>query len=157
MLKAFLVLSLLGHLVFFTLLYVNYPSGLKGDSVVSELTASENGGRVLVEATAYYAPKPRQKSYATGSYRKDIRLNGKGKFTFTGKRPQIGIVAADPDIFPFGTRLKIPGYGFAVVEDIGSDIRGARIDVFMGHGEAGLARARAWGRRQVVVEVLGSS
>lgn len=158
MIKKCLVLSILGHIIFFALFYINYPRGLSSvEESAAGVETREGKTRVLVEATAYYAPKPRQKSYATGSYHRDIRLNGKGKFTFTGKRPKLGIVAADPDIFPFGTWLRIPGYGVAVVEDVGSAIKGARIDVFMGEGQHGLARSKAWGKRQVVVEVLGSS
>ena len=59
-----------------------------------------------------------------------------------------GTVAADPKVFPFGTKLDIPGYGTGVVEDVGGAIRGRHIDVwFPTHEEAKL-----WGRRELAVK-----
>ncbi len=40
-----------------------------------------------------------------------------------------GIVAVDPNLIPLGTRLYIPGYGFAVAGDTGGGITGDRIDL----------------------------
>ena len=40
-----------------------------------------------------------------------------------------GIVAVDPNVIPLGTRLYIPGYGFAVAADTGGGIVGDRIDL----------------------------
>ena len=40
-----------------------------------------------------------------------------------------GIVAVDPTVIPLGTRLYIPGYGFAVAGDTGGGIIGDRIDL----------------------------
>jgi len=55
------------------------------------------------------------------------------------------IVAAD---WPFGTRLRIPGYGVATVEDRGGAIKGQRLDVlFQTHEEA-----LAWGVRWLFIE-----
>lgn len=59
-------------------------------------------------------------------------------------------IAADTDVFPFGTRMKIPGYGWGVVEDRGGAIKGGRIDLFFRtHKEA-----LKWGRQTVTVEVV---
>ena len=40
-----------------------------------------------------------------------------------------GIVAVDPDVIPLGSRVYIPGYGYAVAEDTGGAIVGHKIDV----------------------------
>ena len=40
-----------------------------------------------------------------------------------------GIVAVDPNVIPLGTRLYVPGYGFAVAGDTGGGIIGDRIDM----------------------------
>ena len=108
--------------------------------------------RLTVLATAYYGPLPNQSSYATGSYRGDIRMNGTG-ITKSGEDVRIGHIAADWDVLPQGTEVYVPGYGDAVVEDIGGAIQGKKIDLFMGHGQEGLERALEWGRRTVTITV----
>lgn len=62
-----------------------------------------------------------------------------------------GVAAADPRYYPFGTRLYVPGYGYATVHDTGSAIRGPdRLDVFFArHGWA-----LEWGRQRLNVVVL---
>jgi hypothetical protein len=64
--------------------------------------------------------------------------------------PKKGTIAADTVHYPFGTRMYIPGYGWGVVEDRGSAIKGAnRIDIFMNsHGEA-----LEWGRQTLEVQI----
>jgi uncharacterized protein YabE (DUF348 family) len=49
--------------------------------------------------------------------------------TATGKRLTKGMVAVDRRYIPLGTRMYIPGYGFAVAEDTGSGVRGRFIDL----------------------------
>ena len=70
--------------------------------------------------------------------------------TATGARFAPGIVAVDPRIIPFRTKMWIPGYGFGVAADTGSDIQGHRIDV----GFDAYWEAVRWGRRSVTVYVL---
>jgi len=59
-----------------------------------------------------------------------------------------GTIAADTWYYPFGTRLYVPGYGYGVIEDRGSDIQGpTRLDLYHGsHSEA-----LEWGRQYVEV------
>ncbi len=67
--------------------------------------------------------------------------------TASGTRAQIGTMAADTSIFPFGTQLNVPGYGDGVVEDTGARVKGYHIDVwFPTHAEA-----KAWGAREMYV------
>jgi uncharacterized protein YabE (DUF348 family)/3D (Asp-Asp-Asp) domain-containing protein len=49
--------------------------------------------------------------------------------TYTGMIVTKGVVAVDPAIIPLGTRLYIPGYGFAVAADTGGGIKGHIIDL----------------------------
>src|SRR5690606_16169332 len=47
--------------------------------------------------------------------------------TFSGVKVKKGIlstIAADPKVFPLGTILYIPGYGYGIVADTGSAIKG---------------------------------
>lgn len=60
--------------------------------------------------------------------------------TATGTTPTIGVAAADPDKLEYGTKLYIPGYGNAVIEDTGAALRRGkdlRLDIVMNsHKEA---------------------
>ncbi len=62
---------------------------------------------------------------------------------------QDGTIAADTDYYPFGTRMYVPGYGWGVVEDRGSAIKGPdRLDLyFSSHSDA-----LEWGRQRLAVE-----
>jgi 3D (Asp-Asp-Asp) domain-containing protein len=55
--------------------------------------------------------------------------SGGDGITATGAVLDRGIVAVDPSIIPLGTRLYIPGYGFAVAADTGAAIVGYVIDL----------------------------
>jgi uncharacterized protein YabE (DUF348 family)/3D (Asp-Asp-Asp) domain-containing protein len=49
--------------------------------------------------------------------------------TRTGVPVTKGIVAVDPSVIPLGTRLYVPGYGFAVAADTGGGVKGDMIDL----------------------------
>ena len=49
--------------------------------------------------------------------------------TYTGMKARHGIVAVDPRVIPLGTLLYVEGYGFAIAADIGSAIKGNKIDL----------------------------
>lgn len=92
---------------------------------------------IQMVATAYY-PGPE----STGRYADGV--------TATGMRAGHGVVAVDPRVIPLGTRLYIPGYGLAVAGDVGSAIKGRRIDL----GFNTLREALHFGRQTVTVYVL---
>lgn len=93
--------------------------------------------RLRMEATAY-DPGPRScGKYADG-------------YTANGTKAERGVVAVDPRVIPLGTKLYIPGYGFAIAADRGSAIKGKRIDLcFDTYREA-----LQFGRRMVEVYIL---
>lgn len=78
------------------------------------------------------------------------KLKGKPKkvgVTSSGKKARHGTVAADLNVFPYGTKLNIPGYGQGIVEDIGGAIKGRHIDIwFPTH-----TQARMWGKRYLKI------
>jgi 3D (Asp-Asp-Asp) domain-containing protein len=78
------------------------------------------------------------------------QCNGCSGYTASGYRAGHGIVAVDPHIIPLGTKLYIPGYGFAIAGDTGGAIVGRRIDL----GFDSLSDAMAFGRRPVKVYTL---
>ncbi|MCC7479260.1 G5 domain-containing protein [bacterium] len=61
-----------------------------------------------------------------------------------------GVVAIDPDVIPYGTRLFIEDYGYAVAGDTGGAINGRRIDL----GFLTVKECLNWGRRKVKVYIL---
>jgi 3D (Asp-Asp-Asp) domain-containing protein len=64
--------------------------------------------------------------------------------------PHDGTIAADTKYYYFGTRMHIPGYGWGVVEDRGSAIKGPhRIDVYFDSHK----KALAWGRKRLNVKI----
>ncbi len=82
-----------------------------------------------------------------------------GKYTSTGQVAQVGIVAVNPKIIPYGTRLFITTadgsytYGYAVAGDTGGFIYShpdTIVDLFMNTA----SECYQFGRREVVVYVL---
>lgn len=73
-----------------------------------------------------------------------------GNRTYTDIWPAAGTVAVDPTVIPLRTRLYIDGYGYATAMDIGSAIKGNRIDLFFETKKEALK----WGRRTVKVFIL---
>jgi uncharacterized protein YabE (DUF348 family) len=73
-----------------------------------------------------------------------------GRNTASGIYPYKGAVAVDPRVIPMGTNLYIEGYGYAKALDIGSAIKGNKIDLFFETE----SQAIRWGRRPVKVYIL---
>lgn len=80
--------------------------------------------------------------------------NGCSGITKTGinlkKNAHLKVIAVDPNVIPLGTKVHVEGYGYAVAGDIGSAIKGNKIDVFIPTKN----EAYKWGRKQVKVQVL---
>ncbi len=64
--------------------------------------------------------------------------------------PHKGTIAADTRYYPFGTEMYVPGYGWGVVEDRGSAIKGPRhIDIYLNSYK----KALAWGKKKIRVRI----
>lgn len=112
-------------------------------------------------ATSYYSSDARQKKFATGSYIKDLILNGKGGKTNCGKKPRVGTLSANYKKYPPGTWLRISRLDTGevvagVVEDTGKKMKqnARHVDIYMGKGEKALYRSLAWGKQNVVIEKI---
>jgi 3D (Asp-Asp-Asp) domain-containing protein/peptidoglycan hydrolase CwlO-like protein len=85
-----------------------------------------SGRKLLVSATCYSLPG----------------------HTASGMPVGLGVVAVDPTVIPLGTKLYVPGYGKGVAADVGSGIKGAKIDLWMPY-----AQCMQWGRRTVTITI----
>ncbi len=72
-----------------------------------------------------------------------------GGTTASGKKATKGVIAVDPDVIKLGTKVYIPGYGYAVAADTGGMIKGNIIDVYM-NSNAGCIK---WGVRYITIKV----
>jgi 3D (Asp-Asp-Asp) domain-containing protein len=102
---------------------------------------------VEVIATGYYAGK---ESTGKGPGHPEYGI------TYSGvkvKRDEgaFSTIAADPKVFPIGTVLYVPGYGYGVVADTGSAIKGKKIDLYFDTKDQVF---REWGKKKVTVFVV---
>lgn len=102
---------------------------------------------------------PKQKVVATG-YTAGVESTGKTKehhaygITYSGvkvKRDLYSTVAADPSVFPIGTVLFIPNYGYGVVADTGKAIKGHKLDLYY---ETVDDVYREWGKKVLDVYII---
>lgn len=63
----------------------------------------------------------------------------------------ISTIAADLKVFPLGTILYIPGYGYGVVADKGAAIKGKKLDLYFSTTRQVFDE---WGKKQVNVRVV---
>ena len=74
--------------------------------------------------------------------------------TYSGvkvKRDLYSTIAADLNVFPLGTILFVPGYGYGVVADTGSAIKGNRLDLYY---ETVQDVYNQWGKKTVNVYIV---
>ncbi|MBO9130675.1 3D domain-containing protein [Bacillus sp. 165] len=74
--------------------------------------------------------------------------------TYSGvkvKRDLFSTIAADLKVFPIGTILFIPGYGYGVVADKGGAIKGNALDLYY---ETVKDVYQQWGKRQLKVYII---
>ncbi|MGA2286591.1 MAG: ubiquitin-like domain-containing protein [Dehalococcoidia bacterium] len=92
-------------------------------SAASEASAGIADGTQVVEVKHVYATW-----YDPASAGKPRSSSGYG-YTSTGVQVTRGVVAVDPSVIPYGTKMFIPGYGFAVAADCGGGVNGNMIDL----------------------------
>lgn len=117
-----------------------------------------NEARTLEDAIDFTQYEKKQVT-ATG-YTAGIESTGKTAdhpaygITYSGvkvKRDLYSTIAADLDVFPLGTILYIPDYGYGVVADIGGAITGNKIDLYFDTLEEVYGE---WGKKDVDVYVV---
>jgi 3D (Asp-Asp-Asp) domain-containing protein len=96
------------------------------------------GKTVTVSATGYIAMC---KEGCTGITATGLNLKD---------NPHAKVIAVDPDVIPLGTKVFVPGYGYAIAADTGGGIDGWEIDVHFPTTQD----ARNWGRRTIQIKIL---
>lgn len=80
--------------------------------------------------------------------------NGCSGITYTGidlnKNPNAKVIAVDPSVIPLGTEVYVEGYGYAIAADVGSAIKGNKIDLHVPTN----SEAKNWGVRSVKVTIV---
>lgn len=119
------------------------PRGRAPQEVVLETTGYCACGKCCSWKRSWFFGQP---VYAAGA------MKGKPKkvgITSSGVRARRGTIAADLNLFPYGTIMLIPGYGYGRVEDRGGAIKGHHVDLFFTrHSDA-----IHWGRVKKKVKV----
>ena len=73
-----------------------------------------------------------------------------GHRTSTGTTARVGVIAVDPGVIPLGSKVYVENYGFAYAEDVGSSIKGNKIDVYLDSESA----CYSWGVKTVKIYIL---
>lgn len=94
------------------------------------------------------------KTFTVTSTAYTVKSAGGSGITSTGinlnKNPNAKVIAVDPSVIPLGSIVDVEGYGHAIAGDIGSAIKGKKIDVFV----PTQADAYNWGVRTVKVTIV---
>ena len=94
-----------------------------------------------------------------GKYKKTLSMEATaysgGTLTAMGLKPVrdpggISTIAVDPSVIPLGSKVYIPGYGYAIASDTGGVIKGNMIDLYMNSHDECIS----WGRRQVTLHIV---
>lgn len=146
---------------------VKHPGKPGRQTIVSKKVKGRDGTHSLQELTRRVTQEPESKIIRKGMamsvytpegykrYTKKISAHASayvatGNRTSIGIVPYEGIVAVDPRMIPYYTKMYIPGYGIAMAGDTGGDMVGHRIDLFFNDYH----RAIQWGRRDVDIYIL---
>ncbi|WP_249869394.1 3D domain-containing protein [Oceanobacillus saliphilus] len=112
-------------------------AAVKSETVESQSQQTPEGKTISVAATAYTAG-----------------CDGCSGITYTGvdlnKNPNAKVIAVDPNVIPLGSEVYVEGYGYATAADIGSAIKGNKIDLHVPTKD----EAFAWGVRTVNVTIV---
>ena len=128
----------------------------ENSAFVSSLKSQEAFRRIVIPE---YDQFPSKTVIATG-YTAGVESTGKSLndpgygITYSGVHVRRGLystIAADPTVFPIGTILFIPGYGYGVVADTGSAINGNRLDLYYPTVQDVY---KHWGKRKLEVFVI---
>jgi 3D (Asp-Asp-Asp) domain-containing protein len=131
-------------------------NGLKGDII------RPNQVLKVAKPAAKQTAKPKPKAAAKKASYKTMTVKataytasckGCSGITATGinlkKNKNAKVISVDPKVIPLGSKVYVPGYGYAVAGDVGGAMRGNKIDLHMPTKQ----KALNWGVRTVTIKV----
>lgn len=122
-------------------------------AVTTKATFAQSGPNQFVDASGRTVSYVRSLTGKATAY-----TANPGASTATGRPVEMGVVAVDPDVIPYGTNLYIASadgkyvYGYALAADTGGAVRSGNVLVDLFYSTE--SQCRAFGRRDVVVYVL---
>ncbi|MDY0393167.1 3D domain-containing protein [Virgibacillus halophilus] len=129
------------------------------DSGTFYISSEQIQGPKTLEEVVKSGEHPTEKVIATG-YTAGVESTGKSPshpeygITYSGvkvKRDLYSTIAADLNVYPIGTILFIPGYGYGVVADKGEAIQGHKIDLYY---DTVADVFKEWGKKELDVYVI---
>ena len=128
---------------------------------ISKILLEEN---IITKAKNKIIKKGTKEEEKTESKKKSTSKNSLGKkitvsataysgdgITATGTVPRWGIIAVDPTIIPYGTKVYIPQFDeYFIAEDCGGGIKGNKIDIFMNSE----SQCDNWGKRNIDIYIV---
>lgn len=156
--------------LFFAALMTTYQaiSGVEVGKILAQIAATigqyvetktQAAGPPSLEEAVDWSKYPKKTVVATGytaGYESTGKNPGHPEFgiTYSGvkvKRDLFSTVAADLNVFPIGTILFIPGYGYGVVADKGGAIEGNEVDLYFDTVDEVY---NEWGKRTIDVYIV---
>lgn len=142
---------------------ITYEDGVEvSREVVKENITKNPHDKIIIQGTYPLMPVSRGGSIMSYSRVFEARataywaINGVGKtYTASGRKAVwnpdgYSTIAVDPKVIPYGTKLFVQGYGFAIAADTGTAIKGNKIDVYFNT----YRQACDWGAKHVKVYIL---
>ncbi|MHA6250594.1 3D domain-containing protein [Oceanobacillus sp. CAU 1775] len=98
--------------------------------------------------------QPQGKTFSVTATAYTAECEGCSGITYTGvnlnKNRNAKVIAVDPNVIPLGSEVYVEGYGYAIAADIGSAIKGNKIDLHVPTKD----EAFAWGVRTVKITIV---
>ncbi|MCM0647996.1 3D domain-containing protein [Clostridium swellfunianum] len=117
------------------------------------------GNTKLADLIAKAAQESQPASNSSDTYKATYSMTATayagGTLTAMGLKPirdpnGLSTIAVDPTVIPLGSKVFIPGYGYAIASDTGGKIKGNIIDLYMNS----VAECITWGRRPVTLNLV---
>jgi 3D (Asp-Asp-Asp) domain-containing protein len=105
------------------------------------------------------AKEPKPSASANETYKATYTMQATaytgGTLTALGLKPVrdpsgLSTIAVDPSVIPLGSKVYIPGYGYAICSDTGSAIKGNIIDLYLNSEDECIN----WGRRNITLYIV---